>query len=64
VEFGRPQTTNEPSLFKEVTLGRDQLVADAKGQAVTMTREFVMRFGWNPSHEQLADIQRGLLERG
>jgi hypothetical protein len=63
VPFFDPHYTNVPTLQHTVTLTRDQLIAEPRAHAVTVAREFFLRFGWKPSVEQLADQQRELTER-
>jgi len=47
-------------LIREVTLPREQLVAEARTQAVDMSRDYFSRFGWNVSREQLSEHQSEL----
>lgn len=52
-----------PRLTREVEMPREKVVADGRAAAVEMAREFLLRFGWKPSVDQLADFQRELTER-
>lgn len=63
VPFSRAYSTNEPTLTQEVRLTRESLVAEPREHAVSMSREFLTRFGWSVSLEQLADHQRELTDR-
>jgi hypothetical protein len=60
IPFSSPHRTNVPSYEERVTLQRDELVAEPRLKAVVMAREFFLRFGWNPSAEQLLEHQAGL----
>lgn len=55
--------TNCESLRRTVTLPGDELVAKGRQRAVTMARDFFLRFGWKPSIEQLAEHQRELTDQ-
>jgi hypothetical protein len=61
--FMVPYRAGVESLARTVTLPREELVAEPRDQAVAMSREFFLRFGWKPSVELLADYQRELTER-
>lgn len=61
-DFVQPYSTTMPELSRTVTLARDQLIGRARGAAVDMSRWFFVRFGWNPTVEQLAEGQRELTE--
>ena len=58
-----PYWSTREGLKQSVTLPRDELVAEARAQAVKTAREFFLRSGWKPSMDQLADHQRELTER-
>jgi hypothetical protein len=49
---------------REISLPREELVANGRGQAVAMSQEIFLRFGWEPSIEQLREHQQELTERG
>lgn len=61
--FMVPYRTGVESLRQTVTVSRDELIAQARNQAVTTSHELFLRFGWKPSIEQLAEQQRELTER-
>jgi hypothetical protein len=61
--FLDPYEAHVAELTREVTLSRDHLVADGRREAVNMSREFFLRFGWKPSIELLTDFQRELTEQ-
>ena len=61
--FDEPYRSTMASHHHRTTLPRDELVADARTPALKTSREFILRFGWKPSLDQLADIQRELIER-
>lgn len=60
MEFTRPYGPAAESLERQVTLDREALVAEPRAHAVAMAREFLVRFGWNPSIEQLTEHQASL----
>lgn len=62
-EFFQPYRTTMPELSRTVTLARDQLIGQARTEAVKMARAFFVRFGWSAPIEQLADHQRELTDR-
>jgi hypothetical protein len=62
--FMEPYKANIEDYAQSIVLTRDQIAAEARDQAVKMAREFFLRFGWNPSIDQLAEHQRELTERG
>jgi hypothetical protein len=62
-EFFEPYRSQLSSLRREVLLSREQLVAEARAEAVSMSREVFLRFGWEPSVEQLREHQQELTER-
>lgn len=61
--FMTPYVTTTASLRQQLTLSRDQLVAEARQKAVSMSREFFLRFGWKPSVTQLTELQNELTAR-
>lgn len=61
-EFIEPYRSTLPSQARSATLDRDVLVANPRLEAAKMAREFLMRFGWTPSIEQLIEHQRELTE--
>lgn len=60
--FLTPRRTTSDTLTQTVTLSRDALIADGRGAAVEMAREFFLRFGWKPSIDQLTSHQRQLTD--
>jgi hypothetical protein len=62
VPFDRPYGPPPETIARELTLPREQLVAEPRMLAVEMARQFFLRFGWKPSLEQLADHQRELVK--
>lgn len=62
VPFDRPYGPPPGTIRRDATLPRERLVAEPRTLAVEMARELFLRFGWKPSHEQLADWQRELVE--
>lgn len=48
----------------EATISRDSLMGGASPAAVEMAREFFLRFGWQPSTDQLAEMQAELTRPG
>jgi hypothetical protein len=63
-EFFQPYRFQMNSMQREISLPREELVANGRGQAVAMSREIFLRFGWEPSIEQLREHQQELTERG
>jgi hypothetical protein len=63
VPFFEPYRAQVESFSREVTLSREQLVAEGRKEAAQMARDFFLRFGWKPSLEQLLDHQRELTDR-
>jgi len=63
-EFFQPYRFQMNSMEREISLSREELVANGREQAVTMSREIFLRFGWEPSIEQLREHQQELTERG
>ena len=61
-EFIEPNRSRVTELKRDVMLPRDALVAEARPQAVKMAQEFLMRFGWQPSTEQLTEHQQELID--
>lgn len=53
-----------PLYSQSTTLSRDTLLAEASDAAIQMSREFFLRFGWQPSTDQLAEMQRELTGTG
>ena len=64
VPFSSLQLANMPSFEQAIELPRSELVGDPQWKAVETSREFFLRFGWNPSLDQLKELQRELIERG
>lgn len=60
LEFFEEYRSQVPSLSREITLPRKKLVAEGRVAAVETAREFLLRFGWKPSLDQLLDHQREL----
>jgi hypothetical protein len=52
--------TSAPSIEEKRTLHRDYLVAEPRQVAAQMSREMLLRFGFNASEEVLTDYQREL----
>ncbi len=63
-EFFQPYRFQMNSMEREISLSREESVANGREQAVTMSREIFLRFGWEPSIEQLREHQRELTEHG
>lgn len=61
MEFIEPYLAEVATIDRSFELTRDDLVANPRAQAVEMTREFLLRFGWKPSREQLAEHQLELI---
>ena len=61
-EFVEPYRSTLPEFTRSLTLRREELVAQSRSLALAMSLEFFLRFGWNPSLEQLKDMQRQLTE--
>jgi hypothetical protein len=61
VPFDAPYGPPPPALAREASVSRQELAADTQGGAVEMAREFFLRFGWKPSHDQLAQWQQELI---
>lgn len=61
-EFFEPYRSRVPVLTRTVTLAREALVGEVRSTAVDMAHEFLARFGWQPSKEQLAEHQAELIE--
>lgn len=64
MEFFEPYKSSVPSFSWTVEISRERLVAEGRAAAAEMAREFLLRFGWKPSLDQLVDHQRELTERG
>lgn len=47
---------------QERTLARDEMVAEASNSAIDVSREFLLRFGWQPASELLAEMQKELTQ--
>lgn len=62
-EFWDPKGPGPTKIEREVTLPRNQLVAEAREQAVDMARDYFDEFSWTVSREQLLDHQRQLTDR-
>ena len=56
-EFPNPFRSTLPSQEYELRLPRELLVADPRKPAAEMARDFFVRFGWEPSIQQLVDHQ-------
>lgn len=54
---GGPQ---EDSLTQEMTLSKEELIAETRLHAVEMSQMFFSRFGWSPSVQQLTILQAQL----
>lgn len=63
VPFFEPYRSHVPSFSQAIEISRDKLVADGRSEALKMSREFFLRFGWKPSLDQLLDLQRDLTEK-
>ena len=61
VRFFDPYRASQEALSFAVTLARDDLVSDASSHAISMVRDFFLRFGRDPSLEQLSGQQQELL---
>lgn len=61
-EFMEPCRSTIEEQTYEVTLMRDVLVAQPREEGAKMAREFFMRFGWQPSLDQLLAHQCELTE--
>ena len=61
--FIEPYRTTAPSIARATTLRREQLVGNPRALAVTMARDFFIRFGWKPAEDQLAQHQLELTDR-
>ncbi len=61
-EFFEPLRSQLAQQSYEISLGRDALVSDPRGPAAGLARDFLMRFGLEPSFEQLAEHQRELTD--
>jgi len=62
-EFFEPYRATLPSLERKVQLSRDVLVAEVHEQAVEMSRQMFLRFGWDADSGLLSDYQRELTKR-
>jgi hypothetical protein len=51
-----------PSFEQSVTLSRDVLIAEARGQAILLSQQFFLRFGWKVPLDQLSAHQRELTD--
>lgn len=61
-EFVEPYRSRVSELTRSVTLAREVLVGEVRSTAVDMAHEFLARFGWQPSKQQLAEHQAELIE--
>lgn len=61
--FVEPYKAHVPEITQEVTLPRERLIGEGTKEALEMSRQFFLRFGWKPSGELLTDFQRELTER-
>ena len=59
-EFIEPHRSDIDHYTLAHTVPRERLVADSRALAVDMSREVLLRFGCNPSVEQLSEHQREL----
>jgi hypothetical protein len=64
IPFASRYEATIPQYSRSTTLSRDALLAGASDAAIHMSREFFLRFGWQPSTEQLAEMQRELTGAG
>lgn len=62
VPFFQPYRATLSDFRQERTLTSEELLADPSGLAVSVSREFFLRFGWHAPSEQLVEIQRELTE--
>jgi len=60
--FFEPYRASLSEFTQERTLARDEMVAEASRMAIDVSREFFLRFGWQPASEQLAEMQKELTE--
>lgn len=58
--FLQPYRVATDTLQRTVTVRREELVSASREQAVTMAREFFLRFGWKPTTELLSEHQQEL----
>lgn len=58
--FMQPHRATIPELFQERILSRDEMIAGASRAAVDVSREFFLRFGWQPASDQLTEMQEEL----
>jgi hypothetical protein len=58
--FVQPYRATIPEFLQERTLLREEMVAEASRIALDVSREFLLRFGWQPASDQLAEMQREL----
>lgn len=58
--FLEPYRAAANTLQRTVTVAREELVSASREQAVTMAREFFLRFGWKPTTELLSEYQQEL----
>lgn len=63
-EFFQPYVSHVPEIEQKIEVSREKLVAEGRTEAAEMARQFMIRFGWKPSLQQLLDHQRELTERG
>ena len=64
VEFFQPRLSHVESFSRDVELSREKLVGEGRVAALETAREFLLRFGWKPSLDQLLNHQRELTESG
>lgn len=60
--FMSPYKATIADYFAEATISRDSLLGGASVAALEMAREFFLRFGWQPSSDQLAEMQAELTQ--
>ena len=58
--FFEPYVAAMNTIQRTVTVSREELISTSRQQAVTMAREFFLRFGWKPTTEQLSAHQQEL----
>jgi hypothetical protein len=63
MEFIEPYVSNVAEFHDEREISREQLVTEGRTAAAELARQFLLRFGWKPSLDQLIDHQRELTER-
>jgi hypothetical protein len=61
-EFFQPYVSHVAEIEQSIEVSREKLVAEGRSEAAEMARQFMIRFGWKPSLQQLLDHQRELTE--